>query len=771
MRIISLLLVGLLFSAPVWAFEPFVVSDIHIEGLNHLSEGTVLNYLPVKVGDTVNEFQTPAIVKALFKTGFFENIQLSREGDTLVVVVQERPTISHITLVGNRDIKTEELMKNLRSVGLAEGRIFDKVMLSEVQQELQRQYFSRGKYAVTVDIETKTESRNRVALTLRIHEGKPAKIREINIVGAHAFSEKFLRQQMQLSSTHWLSWVTKDDQYAKQKLSGDRETLRSYYLDRGYLNFQLDSTQVAMTPNKQDIYITLNILEGDVYTLKDIQFKGELLLPEKELRALLSIHSGEIFSRSKVTDSIATITDRLGEMGYAFSNVLVDPQIQSDSHAVSLTFTLEPGHRYYVRQVRFVGNAKTEDRVLRREVSQFEGAVISSKQVKESQTRLNRTGYFSEVQVDVHPVSGIADQVDVIYTVKEASSGQLSGSVGYSDLDGLLFQFSVSNRNFVGTGNNVDFVFNRSHSSTTYSVGYLNPYYTTHGVSRGFHLFFNETDLSNTTQIANYATNNLGGNLEYGIPLGSLTRLNVGLGYNHTLLAVNTQTAPGEIIGFVDEHGKRYQEIDASLGWVYNSLDRYVFPESGFRLSTGGMASIPSADLQYYRLNAETQLFRPLFYDFLFFSQVSVGYGNGYGKTNALPFFKNFFSGGARSIRGYGESSLGPRDAFGAPLGGNFKIEGSTGIVLPNFISPETKSVRTQVFLDVGQVFDTRDHKRVANGTIVPVVNPAGLRLSSGVSVTWMSPLAPLVFSYAIPLNDKPGDNTQRFSFTFGTFF
>ena len=771
MRIIPILLGSLLFSSSLFAFEPFVIKDIRFQGLERISEGTVLNYLPVKVGDSVNDSKTPPIMKALFKTGFFSDIQLSRDGSVLVVTLKERPAIGKINITGNRDIKTEELEKALKSAGFSEGRTFDKALLAEVEQELQRQYFSRGKYGVTIDTTVTPESRNRVLIDMRVHEGRVAKIREIHFVGNHLFQDSTLEKQMQLSTTNWLSWFTKEDQYAKQKLAGDRETIRSYYLDRGYLNFDLRSTQVAISQNKQDIYITFNLKEGEQYRVSELGFRGRLIVPESELRTLLKSQKGDVFSRREITESVTAMSDRLGEEGYAFAKIDVEPVLDKENKTVALIFRIDPGQRYYVRQVRFVGNIKTRDDVLRREVAQFEGAFASSKRIKEAEAHLNRTGYFSEVQVDVQPVPGTSDQVDVVYTVKETASGQVSGSIGYSDLDGILFQFSVSNRNFVGTGNNVDFVFNKSAAATTYSVGYSNPYYTSWGVSRGFNLYYNETNLSHTTTIANYSTDNLGGDVSVGIPLNDLTKFTLSTGYNRTALAVNPYTVTPEIQGFIDQYGLLYQEVNASAGLTYNSLDRFTFPEKGSRASMALAGSVPGSELQYYKTTLEMQWYHPLWKSFIVAARGMTGYGVGYGKTHDLPFYKNFFAGGSRSVRGYGESALGPRDLQGAPLGGNLKVEGSLGLVLPNFIAPESKAIRLQAFVDGGQVYDTRDIKRVTDGQFVSVTNQRGLRYSTGLSVTWISPLAPLVFSYALPLNASAGDDVQRFAFSFGTYF
>ncbi len=752
---------GFLAHTLAYAFEPFVIEDIRLKGLERISEGTVLNYLPLNVGDVLSETDTPSVTNALFKTGFFSDVRLERQGHVLWVILKERPAIGKISLIGNDDIKTEELLKGLKAAGLVEGRTFNQAVLDQVQQELQRQYFSRGKYAVVIETTTKEESNNRIFVQITIHEGEAAKIRDIHIIGNRLFSERKLRSQMQLSTSHWWSWFTKDDQYAKQKLVGDRESIRSFYLDKGYLNFNIDSTQVAITPDKKDIFITLNLTEGDVYTVSDIQLRGNFIVPESELKALLSIHPGELFSRANLTDSVTALNDRLGNDGYAFAQVDVDPVLDKNKKTVSLVLNIDPGKRYYARRVIFSGNIKTQDQVLRREVSQLEGTWVSSKRIKDSQVRLDKTGYFSEVQVDVQPVAGSVDQVDIVYAVKEAPSGQLSGGLGFSDVDGLLFQASASNRNFLGTGNNLGFVFNNSRSSTTYSVDYLNPYYTSNGVSRGFSVFYNKTDLSNTTSIAKYATDNWGGNLEYGIPLSNISRFNLGMGYNSTHLLVNKSLAPNNILSFIAQHGDRYEEFTASTSYTYNSFNKYTFPEKGARYSAGIVTSLPGAHLEYYKLSTEFQGFSPIGQGFIATAHWNLGFGHGYGKTAALPFYKNYFSGGARSVRGYAENSLGPKDALGDPFGGDLKIEGSTGVVIPNFFASDLKSVRTQWFVDAGQVYDTTRSQ----------INPDGLRYSTGLSLTWISPLAPLVFSYAIPLNQKTGDRVQRFNFSFATYF
>lgn len=754
------------------AFEPFVVETIKLEGLQRISEGTVYNYLPVEVGEVVAETDTHAILRELYKTGFFSQISLLRDDHVLVVKVVERPAIGSIQIKGNKDIKTDDLNKGLKDAGLQEGRTYQPATLKQITQSLQRQYYNYGKYAVNIEASVKEEERNRVSILIDITEGKPARIKDINFVGNRVFTNKKLSKEMQLTTPTLFSWFNNSDQYVKQKLAGDTETIRSYYLDRGYLQFNLDSTQVAITPDKESIYLTLNMKEGEQFTVHAVDLVGNTVVPKEELIDLLSIHSGDIFSRQKVVESSQAISDRLGEEGYAFADVDPDPiPVEGKENLVDLHFKVQPGNRYYARHIVFRGNGKTKDEVLRREMVQLEGAWVSSKKIKDGQTQLNRTGYFKNVQVDIQPVAGLADQVDIIYTVEEASSGQMTGGIGYSDVDGLLFQFSVSNRNFLGSGNNVDFNFNNSAAVTNYSVGYYNPYYTTNGISRGFNFYYKETDLSKTTNISSYTTDNYGGNVNYGFPISSRSRFELGGGYQTTKLAIDERFSPQEIIGFVNSNGSDYSEYTLSAGYRYNNLDRYLFPEKGVQFGVSGMGAVPGSDIQYYRFNADAESFYPLGHDFIFTLSGRLGYGEGYGKTEGLPFYKHYFAGGARSVRGFSESSLGPKDSNARPFGGNFLALSTASIVLPNPFTEGQSSARASLFVDAGQVYNTRGTYRNAAGNGVNINNPSGFRAATGVSLTWISPLAPLVFSYAVPLIKEPGDDTQAFTFTFGTYF
>lgn len=757
------------YSISAQCIETFVVKDIRIEGIQRITEGTVLNYLPIHIGEQLPESKTAEILKALFETGFFQDIQLQREGNTLIVKVIERPTIGKITVTGNVDITTDNLMSTLKTTGLSEGYVFDRSTLDQVSNELERLYFSHGKYAVKVDTKVETKEHNRVNIEIDINEGQAARIKAINIVGNKQFDTSVLLKNFTLSPSNYLSWVTQTDQYDKQKLSADLEAMRTFYLDRGYLNFRIISTQVSITPDKQDIYININIEEGLQFTLDGFYLGGDTILPESVLMKFVTLKNGEIFSRAKVATIVKVLTDRLGQEGYAFAKVNPVPDLQEDEKTVRLTFYIEPGNRIYVRRVIFEGNSKTKDEVVRREIIQMESAPVNTKNIEDSRARLNRTGFFSEVKVDMRPVAGTTDEVDVLYTVVEASAGQLGGGVGYSDVDGLLFNASVSNRNFLGTGNSVDFNFNQSKAYKTYNVAYNNPYYTMDGVSRGFNIFYSETDLGKATNISNYTTDAYGANVSYGMPMSPVDRLTFGYGFQSTNLEVGTSIVPQEITNFLIKNGNKSEEFTLAIGWVHNTYDRYIFPENGLQQSAGLSLSVPGSDLEYYRLSYNLQWYKSLGHGFIFTTGGTLGYGDGYDKTDELPFYKNFYAGGSRTVRGFEESSLGPRDSLNNPSGGNFLISGSAAVVLPNFFSEDLKSVRMAWFVDGGQVYDVRNGESL----VVPGLsrNPTGLRYSTGLSLTWMSPIAPLVFSLATPLNEHDGDKVQKFAFNFGTGF
>lgn len=751
------------------AFESFKVENIQIHGLQRITEGTVMNYLPISEGETLTQSRTSEVLKALFDTGFFQNIQLVKEGNVLIIEVQERPTIGKIEITGNKDIPTENLNKILKELGLAEGHVLDRSNLELITNELERMYFGHGKYSVKIDTKVIPQEDNRVTVEITIFEGQAARIKSINIIGNHHYSDEVLLKQFELKSSHCYSWISRNDQYDKEKLTADLEKLRTFYLDRGYLNFQITSTQVTISPDKLDIYVTVNIEEGQAFKLGQYSVAGQMVVPEDEIMKLIQLKSGETFSRTKISKIVEAITNRLGQEGYANAKVNPVPDIHEETNVADITFYIEPGNRIYVRRVLIEGNSKTKDEVIRRELIQMEGAIVNTKWIEDSRTRLNRTGYFKEVNVDLKPVPGVSDEVDLVYTVEEASAGQLGGGVGYSDVDGIVFNANVSNRNFLGTGNSLDFAFNNSKSYTTYNVSYNNPYYTIDGVSRGFTAFYSKTDLSRATTVSDYNTDMYGINASYGYPISPVDRVSFGYGYQNTKLFVRPDFTPLEIQNFLNKNGGNSNEVTVAFGWSHNTYDRYMFPENGLRQGASMTLSVPGSSLQYYRFTYEMQWYKKTIGDFVFTTSGITGYGGRYGKTEALPFYRNFFAGGPTTVRGFGDNSLGPRDSFGNPFGGNLLAAGSVGLILPQKWLKDIQSIRTQIFFDVGQVYDLKYDKQFANESLSR--NPNGVRYSTGVSLTWMSPMAPLVFSYGIPLNRKDNDHVKGFSFSFGTVF
>lgn len=760
-----LLLAGFL-TTSAWAFEPFVVRDIRVEGLQRIAAGTVFNYLPVKAGETFDEARSAEAIRALFKTGFFADVRIEREGDVLVVSVVERPAIADINISGNSDIETEQVLDALKQIGLAEGRVFDRSLLDKVEQELRRLYFSRGKYGVRIETTVTPVERNRVGIAIDISEGRVAKIRQINIVGNKVFSDKELLKQFELSPPTLLSFYTKNDQYSKEKLAADLEALRSFYLDRGYINFNIESTQVSITPDKKDIYITVNVSEGDQYAVKDIRLAGDLVIAEEELRPLITVEAGKLFSRKIVTESASRISERLGSEGYAFANVNTIPEIDKEAKTVALTYFVDPGKRVYVRRINFIGNTRTQDEVLRREMRQLEGAWVSTEKVNRSRTRLERLGYFEKVNVETPAVPGTPDQVDVNYTVVERPSGNLMAGLGFSQSEGLLLNASVTQENFLGTGRRVAVTFNNSSVNTIYSFAYNNPYYTPDGVSRGFNAYFRETD-AEEANISRYISNVFGGKMDFGIPISEEDTVRIGFGYENTDLET-TDFSPQEIETFIAENGSRFDTFSLTGSWSRDSRNRAIFADRGSLQSVSTEIALPGSGLQYYKANYRHLFLYPLTQTFTLSLNGEIGYGDGYGDTDGLPFFENYYAGGARSVRGYKSNTLGPRDtpAEGVrsrPFGGNVRAVGNMELIFPPpFAEKDNRTMRFSAFVDAGNVFDTNRGEDV---------DASELRLSAGLGFSWFSPLGPLTFSVAQPLNEKEGDDTEVFQFTLGTSF
>jgi len=751
----ALLVFGLM--AP-GAHAAFVIEDIQVDGLQRISAGTVFNYLPVSVGSTVTEADYPDIIRALFRTGFFTDVSLERSGNVLIVTVTERPAIAEVEITGNRDIATDDLREALESVGLSEGRVFDRSLLDQMEQELLQQYFARGKYAVEIDTEAQSLPRNRVAITLAISEGVTARIRQINIVGNEAFKDSNLLDEFQLSTTGFLSFLTKDDRYSKQQLAADIETLRSFYLDRGYLKFAVDSTQVFITPDKKDIYITINITEGERYTIEDIGLAGDLIVPEEELRPLITVQPGAIFSRADITESQEKISDRLGDDGYAFANINAVPELNEAEKTVALTFVIDPGRRVYVRRINFQGNVKTHDEVLRREMRQLEGAWFSNSSVKRSRTRLERLPYLEEVNVETPPVAGETDQVDVNFTVLERPSGNLLVGFGWGQEGGLLFNASLNQENFLGTGQKVNFAFSNSQINTNYILSYENPYFTQDGISLGVRLFFRKQD-AGEANVADYTVDDFGGRLNFGIPLNEFDTLNTAVGYENIKID-DTRETPIEILNFLDEEGDQFNNVKLRLGWERDRRNRIIFADRGSLNALSAEVTVPGSDLTFYRLNYRHLSYFSIYRPLTLSLRGDAGYGDGYGDTQQLPFFENYFAGGLNSVRGYKTNTLGPRFSDDEPSGGSVKLVGSTSLIFPVPFLKDVRNFRLAAFADGGNVFSSTSDVKLDD-----------LRFSAGLSVQWLSPLGPLVLSAAAPLNKKSGDDTQPFQFSFGVPF
>ncbi|HOB61334.1 MAG TPA: outer membrane protein assembly factor BamA [Candidatus Competibacteraceae bacterium] len=743
----------------------FVVQDIQVEGLQRISAGTVFNYLPVQVGSTVSEKDYPDIIRALFKTGFFTDVNLERKGNVLVVTVTERPAIGEVKITGNKDISTEDLQKSLKEVGLAEGRVFDRSLLDKVEQELLRQYYSRGRYAVQVKSQVRPLERNRVAITLDISEGSVASISQINIVGNKAFSDKELLKQLQSSTPGWLSFFTKDDQYSKQKLTADIETLRSFYLDRGYLKFNVDSTQVSITPDKKDIYITINVTEGEPYTIQEVHLTGDFgVVPEQDLQKLITVEPGQTFSRAKIAEITKKMGERLGEEGYAFANVNTVPQVDDENKKVSLTFTVDPGKRVYVRRINFQGNTKTQDQVLRREMRQTEGSWLSTTDLNRSKTRLQRLDYLESVNVETPAVPGSNDQVDVNYTVVERPSGSLMFGVGYGQETGVLINASITQNNFLGMGNQMSLVLNNSEAGQNYSFSFTNPYYTLDGVSVGFKLYYQNIDAAELNT-ANYVRNAAGAQVMFGFPINEFDTLRVSPGYQHVWIDTTTDT-PLEIDDYLAENGDTYDQFLIDASWSRDSRDRTIFPTSGGLNQLIGQLAAPGSTAEYYKLGWRGTLYAPLASWMTWQIGGEIGYGDGYGNSDGLPFFENYYAGGLRSVRGWKANTLGPRyyvlgdtagNPTGDPKGGAFKTVASTQLIFPVPFLEKSENVRVATFFDIGNVYSTPSD-----------FDANELRYSVGIAGLWISPLGPIVLSVAAPLNSQSNDETQSFQFSFG---
>ncbi len=737
------------------AFRSFVVKDIRVEGLQRTEAGTVFSYLPVKVGETMTEEKAQQALRALFATGFFRDVRLEVENDVLVILVEERPVVASIDLVGVKEFEPDRIMSILRESGLAEGRTFDRAVLDAAEQELKRQYLSRGRYAAEVQTTVTPLERNRVGISISVNEGEIAKIRSINIVGGQAFSEKALLDLFVLRTPGWLTWYTKHDQYSKPKLTADLETLRSFYLDRGFVDFNIESTQISITPDKRDIYITVNVIEGGKYTIAEVKLDGQFLVPAEELQKLVTVKAGEVFSRQRLSETIKAITDRLGNDGYAFANASAIPQIDRAARTVALTILIDPGRRVYVRRINVAGNTRTRDEVLRREMRQLEGSYYDASKIQLSKTRIDRTQYFKDVNVETAPVAESADQVDVNFTVEEKPTGAILLGVGFSSVDKFVVSGSVSQANVFGSGKFISLQVNSGKVNRTYALSYLNPYFTVDGVSQGFDAYSRKVDASSLA-VGAYTTDTLGGGIKFGYPLSETDAVNFGLSAENVKLGLFS-SSPSSYNKFSALFGSKYTYAAGTVSWGREDRDSAILPTRG-ALTRGGL-EVAGGDLQYYRANISQQWFYPLSRTTTLALSGDLGLVRGLG-GKSVPFFKNFYAGGPGSVRGYRAFSLGPQDGESNVLGGTRTITGSAEVLFPIPGAQQDKSLRLAAFIDAGQVFGANEKFALGD-----------LRYSAGIGLAWTSPFGPLRLSFAQPLNQKKGDRPERLQFTFGTVF
>ncbi len=753
-RLLFLILSSLI-SLPSLAFEPFQVKDIRVEGIQRIEAGTVFSYLPIRIGDTVNAERAAAAVKALYATGFFKNVRLEADGDVLVVLIEERPAIAQVEITGSKEFDAKQLKEGLKQVGLAESRIFDRAVLERAERELKNQYISRGKYAVQVTTTVTPLERNRVALNFEIVEGQVAKIRQINIVENKVFKDRDLAGEFVLSTPGLLTWYSKNDQYSKPKLQGDLENLRSFYLNQGYLEFTIDSTQVSITPDKRDIFITINITEGKKFTVAEIKLAGDLIVPEAELTKLIRLNRGEVFSRERLSETTKLIQDRLGNEGYAFASINPVPEINREKDEVTFTLYVDPGRRVYVRRIGISGNTNTRDEVVRREMRQLESGWYNAEKINRSKQRVDKLGFFSDVQIDTPAVQGTNDQVDVEVKITERATGNLTAGIGYSSAERVILSAGLSQSNIFGSGNALSFQVSTGSINQVYSLSYTNPYYTDDGVSRGVDVYQRKVDASNLSSVGSYSTSTLGGGVRFGVPITEYDTVNYGLAFERTEIGLLADT-PRRYVDFVNEFGSQADSYLGTVGWARDKRDSLIYTTSGTLQRITGEIGLPGGDLTYYRANYQHQWYYPLTRDLVFYTSGQIGYATGYD-TKPLPFFKVFYLGGVSSLRGYKTASVGPKDANGDSLGGGRLILGSAELLFPFPGLQKDKSVRLSWFVDAGTVGESYDFQE--------------LRYSTGLAFNWYSPVGPLKLSFAKALNENPGDELQRVQFSLGTIF
>lgn len=745
-----------------FAYSPFVVKDIRVEGIQRTEAGTVFNYLPIRIGDKVSEATVAQAVKSLYGTGFYKDVRIEVDKDVLVVIVDERPAIAQIAFSGNSDFESKDLLKGLKEIGIAESRTFDRSQLERAEQEIKRLYLTKSYYAAVVKTTVSPLERNRVAINFEISEGEVARIKNIRIIGAKAFKESRLLDLMTLEESGGIFAWFRNAKYSKQQLMADVEEIRSWYLDRGYLNFSIDSTQVSITPDKRDVYVSISITEGDIYRIGSVKLAGDLILPEEELRKLVTLKTGDIYSRAKVGDVTRAITDRLGNDGYAFANVNAVPEVDEKNKSVSLTLFVDPARRAYVNRINVSGNTRTRDTVVRREMLQMENAWFDRSKVDKSKTRVDRTGFFEEVTVDTVPVTGAADQVDLNVAVKERSTGSLSVGIGYSQTDKFALMGSISQNNLFGSGNSLSLSANTSKSSGGINLTYENPYWTEDGVSRAFSLYNRKVDTTSSST-APYKTNSVGTGVSYGVPIGLDDRIYFGTSVDWTHITTYDDSAP-QYTNFVNRYGSSNVTLLGTVGWSQDHRDSYLYPSSGTYQRFNAEVAVPPANIQYVKASYQWQRYFDLSNRRTMMISADFGWASGYG-GKSVPFYKYYYAGGIGSIRGFKDNSIGQKvvGSSGAEtddaLGGTRRWTTTAEIFFPLPGSKDKdKSLRFSVFVDAGSLWGI--------GQSFSFVDT---RVSTGVGMNWSSPIGPLKFAIGFPLRKKAGDETQKFQFTIGT--
>jgi outer membrane protein insertion porin family len=796
--------------------DSFIISDIRVDGLQRISEGTIYNYLPLNPGDQMDAATARAAIRELYRTGFFADISLSREGNILIITVLERPAIAAVTLSGNKAIKEEELRRVLNDIGLSEGEVFDRLVLDRLSQELVKQYFSQGRYAVDVDTRVTELERNRVRIAIVIDEGDVAEIRHINVVGNETFTDKDILKEFEAGIKPFWKFWSKEGQYSREKLSGDMEKLRSYYLDRGYVDFNIESTQVSISPSKEDIYITANVVEGDVYGVDEVTITGDLVIDEGTLRRLIITQPGEIFSRKKIEQSVENITGILSNIGYAFANVNPITDVDRDNRLVSVNFFVDPGKRVYIRRIQFVGNEKTKDEVLRREMRQMEGAWFSQNAIDRSRVRLQRLAFFETVEVETPAVPGSDDQVDVIVTVSERAAGSFTVGLGYSQVQGLIASLSIQQENFIGSGKRLGLGISHSSIISSLNLSYDNPYWTDDGVSRGFYARYQEFD-QGAANISTFTSSEWAVGLNFGVPVTEVDYLRSGAGYRNSQLNIGQFTcididpenplvcrefglvpSQGDPLshsldfngdGIISPDERQFDIFDWNVSWTRDSRNHFLNPTRGSAQSLTLQTALPGSSRKYYKVFYRGAKYWPIWGGLVFSVRGNFGYGDSYDSYDkdsqatpidtelppgladtcdqtdimaldtGLPFYEHFYSGGVRDLRGYDDNTLGPKDRFCRAVGGDFKVAGGIELAIPTPFEGAS-GTRIALFVDTGYVYEN-----------IKAFEVDKLRASAGISVTWEAPIGPIVISYAFPFNDRPGDRTEDLQFSFGTTF